>query len=224
MMEKDGSYYSHYRGDILNLVPKGAKRVLDVGCGNGCLGKELKTLGVEVVGIESDAGAAKEAEANLDRVYAGDIENLTLPFSEGYFDCIIFADILEHLCKPQEVLKKYRRYLADSGCVISSIPNVRYYKLIIRLLRGSWDYADAGILDESHLRFFTLVNIKEMFGEAGYKIDRVERNLVAARGFKILNMLFCGLLRDFLTYQYYIVAGKTAENAAYSRNRKVYKF
>lgn len=221
---KKEHYFSHMRTDILSLMPKGAKRVLDVGCGNGCFGKELKKTGIEVVGIESDAVAAKEAEANLDRVYAGDIENLTPPFSDGYFDCIIFADILEHLRKPQDALNKYRQYLSDGGCVIGSIPNVRYYKVIIRLLRGSWDYVDAGILDESHLRFFTLVNIKEMFEKAGYKIEGLKRNLVAARGFKLINMFFCGLFRDFLTYQYYIVAKKDLTDKTYSRKRKIYKF
>lgn len=223
-MQKDKSYYSHGRNDILRLIPNGAKRILDVGCGNGALGKELKKMRMEVVGIEMDAGAFEEAKVNLDNALLGDVEKISLPFPEGYFDCIIFADILEHLHEPKTALERYRRYLNNDGCVISSIPNVRYYKVIIRLLKGAWDYADAGPLDKSHLRFFTLINIKEMFEAAGYEIERVGRNIVAARGFEILNFLFFNKLKEFLTYQYYVIAKKNLTGTVYSKKRKIYKF
>lgn len=218
------SYYSHNRKDVLMLVPEEARRVLDVGCGAGSLGKELKKSGAEVFGIEISPDACEAAGKKIDKVFLCDAEEFSPPFSDKYFDCIIFADILEHLRDPQATLEKYRRYLNDDGRVISSIPNVRYYKLIIRLLRGSWDYSDSGLLDKSHLRFFTLINIKEMFEEAGYKIIGLERNIVAARGFKILNFLLSNWLKEFLTYQYYIVAKKKQTDPKDSRKRKVYKF
>ncbi len=224
MSKKKKKKSSAYRSDIISLIPKGAKRVLDVGCSDGSLGKGLKNLGMEVVGVELDAEACKKAENILDKVFSANVENFSLPFPAGYFDCILFADILEHLHNPKEVLKKYRFYLNNNGVVISSIPNIRYYKVVIRLLRGTWDYMDGGILDKSHLRFFTLINIKEMFREAGYKIEQIERNTVSARGFSIWNFFMFNKLRDFLTYQYYIVAKKNLSGVVMPRKRKVYQF
>lgn len=126
---------------------------------------------------------------------------------------------------PLAFLRYYGRYLCDGGTIVVSIPNVRYYKIIIRLvLGGAWDYMETGILDKSHLRFFTLVNIKELLGEAGYGITRIERNIVAASGFKILNFLLFNLLQDFLCYQYYIVARKTKNASACVNKRKKYLF
>lgn len=215
---------SVYRSDIIRLVPQGTRRVLDIGCADGSLGKGLQSLGMEVVGVDVNAQACKKAEGVLDKVFPVDIENSSLPFSAGYFDCILFADILEHLRNPQEVLKKYSFYLSDNGVVIGSIPNIRYYKIIIRLLRGSWDYMDGGILDRSHLRFFTLINIKEMFQEAGFNIERIECNIVSARGFRIWNFFMLNKLRDFLTYQYYIVAKKNLSGVVAPGKRKVYQF
>lgn len=223
-MPEINSYYSHNRGDVLRLVPEEARRILDVGCGAGSLGKELKKSGAKVFGIEISRNACEAAGKELDKTFLCDVEEFSPPFSDKYFDCIIFADILEHLRDPQTTLEKYRRYLSDNGRAIGSIPNVRYYKLIIRLLRGSWDYSDSGLLDKSHLRFFTLINIKEMFEEAGYEIIRLERNIVAARGFKVLNFLLFNRLKEFLTYQYYIVAKKKQRVAEDSRKRKTYKF
>lgn len=215
---------SAYRSDIISLVPKGVRRVLDVGCSDGALGKQLKSSGMEVVGVELNAEACRKAGNVLDKVFSANVENFSLPFPAGYFDCILFADILEHLHNPGDVLKKYGFYLNNNGVVISSIPNIRYYKAVIRLLRGSWDYMDGGILDKSHLRFFTLINIKEMFQEAGYKIERIERNIVSARGFRIWNFFMFNKLKDFLTYQYYIVAKKNLTGVIESRKRKVYQF
>lgn len=214
------------RGEFLSLVPLDAKKALDVGCGSGGLGSILRKKGIEVIGIENSEGLHKEASEKLQQVFLADIEKFQIPFSKGYFDCIIYGDVLEHLIEPLAVLKKHKEYLSDNGYVIASVPNVRYYKLITGLVfSGSWDYMDKGILDRSHLRFFALVNLKELFIEAGYEITEVRYNIVAARGLRILNLLLFGLLKNFLAYQYYVKARKSG-NSYFSaaEKRKICQF
>lgn len=213
------------RDEFLNLVPQGIKKVLDVGCGKGVLGAKLKERQIEVVGIEKNKEFYMLAKDRLNQVFLADVENFNLPYPKGYFDCLLYADILEHLTDPLVTLKNHANYLRDKGYIVASIPNIRYYKVIIRLLLGkSWDYVDAGILDKSHLRFFTLINIKELFIKAGFKIIDIKRNIVAAKGFRFLNILCFNKLIDFLTYQFYIVAVKSADSELFYRKRKIYQF
>jgi 2-polyprenyl-3-methyl-5-hydroxy-6-metoxy-1,4-benzoquinol methylase len=214
------------REELLSLIPDGAKKILDVGCGKAELSSKLKIQGVEVVGVERDERLYAFAKENLKQVLLGDIEKMQLPFPRSYFDCILYADILEHLSDPLAILKSHRQYLDDNGCIIASIPNIRYYKVIKGLvLEGTWDYVDTGILDRSHLRFFTIVNIQELFTAAGYEIIHIGRNVVASRLLKIINFIFLNSLRNFLTYQYYIVAKKASDASASSfKKRKIEQF
>ncbi|MBL7197108.1 MAG: class I SAM-dependent methyltransferase [Candidatus Omnitrophica bacterium] len=214
------------RDEFLALVSADATKVLDVGCGDGNLGAKLREKGKEVVGIERDEKLCNLARGRLNQVFLADIEELKLPYLKGYFDCIIYADILEHLINPLLILRNYKDYLNDAGFVVASIPNIRYYKVILRLvLGGTWDYIDRGILDRSHLRFFTLINIKELFMEAGYEIVEIKRNIVAARGFRILNFFCFNRLKEFLTYQYYVKAKKARDNPSlFIKKRKIYRF
>jgi len=214
------------REEFLSLVPLDAKKVLDAGCGSGGLGAVLRKKGIDVIGIENSEELYKEASEKLKQVFLADIEKFQIPFFKGYFDCIIYGDVIEHLIDPLAILKNHKEYLSDNGYVIASVPNVRYYKLITRLVfRGNWDYMDKGILDKSHLRFFALINLKELFIEAGYEITEVRRNIVAARGLRILNLLLFGLLKDFLAYQYYIKARKSRNSDLLAaEKRKICQF
>ncbi|MBU4312607.1 MAG: class I SAM-dependent methyltransferase [Candidatus Omnitrophica bacterium] len=221
---KNKSYFLHDRTDVFKLVPKTVRRVLDVGCGVGVLGKRLKESGMEVTGIEKDEKSCKEAGRYLHGVICCDAEKDDPCLDEKYFDCIIYGDVLEHFYDPTHVLIRYKKYLKDDGIVIASMPNVRYYKVLIRLFCGTWDYVDSGILDVSHVRFFTLINIKEMFAAAGFGIESIKRNIVASRGFRVLNLIFLSLMKDFLTYQYYIVAKKSFLEKPTGKKRKIYKF
>lgn len=213
------------RDEFLSLVTFNAKRILDVGCGNGDLCAGFKKKNIEVIGIENNRQLGDKAREKLTEVFVADAEKAQLPYPEGYFDCIVCADVLEHFVDPCAFLKIYKKYLAEAGLIIASIPNVRYYKVITRLiLGGTWDYVDTGILDRSHLRFFTLLNMRELFNEAGYRVVKTERNIVAASGFKLLNLFCCNSLREFLCYQYYIVAEKTKDDGTRVNKRKRYQF
>ncbi|MCM8779642.1 MAG: class I SAM-dependent methyltransferase [Candidatus Omnitrophica bacterium] len=213
------------RDTFLSLVPQEVKKVLDVGCAKGDLGAKLKQRKIEVIGIEKNKDLCAEAHRKLDRAYLMDAEKLEIPYPNGYFDCILYADVIEHLCDPLTALKNQKKYLKEGGYVVASIPNIRYYKVIIRLLfGGTWDYAKSGILDKGHLRFFTLLNIKELFTKAGFEIIDIRRNIIAATGFKILNALCFNNLKDLLTYQFYIVAIHSPGQKIPIKERKVYQF
>lgn len=172
--------YVGKRNDVLALVPNNVKRVLEIGCSIGVLGEQIKqrNKGIEVIGIEVDKQMAKIAKRKLDKVIIKDIEiiNLIDYFSPNYFDCIIFADVLEHLRNPWDVLKNATSILNDKGIIIVSIPNIGHYTVIINLLKGYWPYRERGLHDKTHLRFFTLRNIKELFEYADLRIIRLERN------------------------------------------------
>jgi len=214
-------YYLETRADIQAIIDVRGKCVLDVGCAAGELGLALKQAGaVEVVGIERCTEAAALAKERLDQVFVSDIEDFTLPLDEASFDCIIFADILEHTIDPWSVVASYGRYLKSEGRVVASIPNIRFYAVIARLLFNRWGYRESGILDSTHLRFFTLPTIRRMFEQAGYEIERVEctyrlfedQSRIGRVG-AVVSRLFCRFIaplmwRHFFTFQYLIVAKK----------------
>ncbi len=204
------------RNDILSLIPVDVQKVLDIGCSIGTLGKQIKQgSNVEVVGIELNPKMATIAKANLDKVITVDIEeiDLTSYFSPGYFDCVIFADILEHLKDPWTVMQKVVTILDEKGLVIASIPNIRHYTTILSLsILGYWPYRDRGIHDKTHLRFFTLKNITELFKQSGLKISKIERNyriIEKPHPYNKYSKYFAfPMLKDLLTFQYVVAAGK----------------
>ncbi|MFH1094154.1 MAG: class I SAM-dependent methyltransferase [Candidatus Omnitrophota bacterium] len=214
------------RDELLAMIPADARRILDIGCGDGGLGLKLKEGQREIVGVERSEQLCQRARQKLDRVITGDIEGIELPFPKGYFDCILYADVLEHLVNPLGLLEKHRDHLNDKGYIVASIPNICYYKVIKRLIcNGTWDYMENGILDKTHLRFFTVVNIKELFSEAGYEIIKIKRNITASKLLKILNFIFFNSMQHFLTYQYYIVAKKASDTLTGTvKKRKIEQF
>lgn len=215
------------RSEFYSFIPLNAKKILDIGCSDGGWVEKYSNNNLEIVGIEKNKDLCQRAQKRLRQAYNADIENFVLPYPEGYFDCIIYGDIIEHLIDPYNLLRYYKRYLKKDGYVIASIPNVRYYKIILRLiLNGVWDYMEnGGLLDKTHLRFFTLLNIRELFINAGFKIVEIKRNIVSASGFRFLNFLCFNKLKEFLVYQYYIKAEKQEnEENLYSTRRKVIQF
>jgi len=165
-------YHEHARPELVRLIPPDARTVLDVGCGEGQLGAALKQRGpVRVVGVEIDAAAGERARAVLDEVHRGDVESLDLPYSPGAFDCIVLADILEHLRDPWGLLRRLVPLLAPSGGrLIASLPNVRHWSVVRGLLEGEWTYLPAGLLDRAHLRFFTRRSGRALLEAAGLTV------------------------------------------------------
>lgn len=156
---------------LLKMVPDGVRKVLDVGCKTGYLGKSLKEKGAkEVVGIEPSIKLAQKAEHQLDQVIIGDIEASTLPFSDDHFDCIVYRNVLQQLKDPRKVLRDHKKLLRDGGYIVGCVNNIAYYPVIKDLLAGRWQYEKSGPLDDAHLRFFTVDGIVKMFDDAGYEV------------------------------------------------------
>lgn len=171
---KDAAYFEHARPDVLELVPREARRVLDVGCGAGRLGLEIqRRQPAKVTGLERDPVAAEIARSRLSEVLNVDVEADAAAIEAGSFDCVILADVLEHLRHPQTVLRNVRRWLSDSGTVVASIPNLRHHSALGSLLSGNFTYEAAGLLDEDHVRFFTRREIEKLFFRAGFEIERL---------------------------------------------------
>ena len=166
---KEFKYASHYW--ILDFLSKAstASRILDVGAADGYLGRILKQRGHSLVGLESDSVLAEKARAYYDAFHSVDVESFDFPF-RGEFDYILLADVLEHLRDPVGVLRRVTPCLSHGGELIISLPNIAHLFVRLSLLFGRFDYRDYGILDRSHLRFYTLASMRQMMREASCRI------------------------------------------------------
>lgn len=178
MAEGAPGYYDRARVDLLDLFPRPPARLLDVGCGSGATGAAAKARwpGVETIGIEVVPEAAERAAARLDRVVAGSAETLDLATAGlGAVDGVVLADVLEHLVDPWRFLERLRDVLTPDATIVASIPNVANLWLLDELAAGRFTYTPDGLLDATHLRFFTRRSIAALFDGAGYRIERWER-------------------------------------------------
>lgn len=197
-------YYSYSRVDLLPYIQDNPRRILDVGCGLGYTAEMLKDKyrAEYTAGIELNPETAAEAEKKLDDVYVLDLNKDQVPLKNEQFDLIVMSDILEHLAEPQEFLKKVQELLLPQGEAIVSIPNVSNWRVLFMLIfKGDWRYSDAGIMDKTHLRFFTRKSAIRMFTESGFKI----RKTGSRKRFidKCLNIISLTLFRQFFITQYY---------------------
>jgi methionine biosynthesis protein MetW len=208
--------YENARPEIQVLVPRTARRILDVGCASGALGAALKERqGAEVVGVELEPDYADDAAVRLDRVVQADVEELAarddLEADLGRFDCLIAGDILEHLRDPWTVLTRLAGLLEPGGTAIISLPNVRHWETFWQLgRRGTWPRRDEGIFDRTHLRWFTLSDAMAMLDEAGLATEEISRQYRLrpwqTRWDRHLPRLERTPLRSFFVFQHVIAA------------------
>ena len=167
----DDPYSSHSL--ILSLAGPGAgKRLLDVGAAQGTLAERFTERGFEVTGIEGDATFAQAAAGTCKQLFVSDLDG-SLPPLEGVFDVIVYGDVLEHLKAPDQVFHRLNAYLAPGGKVIVSVPNIAHLWVRLNLLRGRFPYMDRGILDRTHLRFFTLNSFLQFVRDDALRIESV---------------------------------------------------
>jgi GT2 family glycosyltransferase len=213
-------YFTHIRGEIIKHIdaPAGkAIRVLEVGCGCGATLLKIRSIwkNAELYGVEMNAGAASDARLYA-RTLVVDIENAVLDYSDGFFDYIIFADVLEHLRDPWRVLADIKRFLAPEGRILASIPNVMHYTVVRDLINGHWSYRESGILDRGHLRFFTAREISGMFSKVGYASIELEelQEIEQPEDMEFIQKLAAlsgeDMVRQYKTYQYIVKAGQSA--------------
>jgi O-antigen biosynthesis protein len=208
---------------VLGLVGPGS-RVLEFGCSTGYMSQALRDrLGATVVGVELNAAAAELAEAHCDRVLIGDAEELDLEaeFGNEVFDAILFADVLEHLRDPAALLRRVRPFVAEGGSVIASIPNIAHASVRLALLGGSFRYREQGLLDETHLRFFTRDGVEDLFETSGYlvttwlrrRLEIEESEITVPREIPAEARAWATADREATTYQFVVRASPSEASA-----------
>jgi methionine biosynthesis protein MetW len=204
--------YENPRPEVQALVPRDARTVLDLGCSSGTLGAALKQRQpAEVTGVEIDAEYVAAARERLDWVIHADVEELfARDAGVGEFDCVIAADVLEHLRDPWTVLTRAAAHLRPGGVAVISLPNIRYWHTFWMLGRhGTWPRTEFGICDRTHLRFFTLKDAYELIEQAGLERTRTspqyrvtpDRDPLERPG-----VVGVPVLRAFFAFQYVIAA------------------
>jgi 2-polyprenyl-3-methyl-5-hydroxy-6-metoxy-1,4-benzoquinol methylase len=216
-MKKSEKYYAQTRAEMLAFIPVNAKKILEVGCGQGNFSAQLTKEGVETWGIEPNPQSAKDASKKLFKVLSETLDNALAELPDNYFDAIIFNDVIEHLLYPWEDLKRVKSKLSKEGVVVSSIPNVRYSKNLFNLLfKKNWKYTEGGVLDVTHFRFFTKKSIKVLYKDSGYSIQTIKGvNITKSFLFfpfaVLFNILFLCTQLDMFYMQFATVAKKTRE-------------
>jgi 2-polyprenyl-3-methyl-5-hydroxy-6-metoxy-1,4-benzoquinol methylase len=221
-------YYGDPRTEMIRFVPPTSRRVLDLGCGEGRFGELLKDkIQCEIWGIELDERAARVAESKYDRIICGDFLTLKNELPEGYFDCIVVNDVIEHFADPSSVLFRLKKLLIPNGNLVFSIPNVRYFENLYELIiQKDWKYRSAGILDVGHLRFYTKKSIVRLFEENGFEVNFIAgvNKRYSRRLFKyahlFLNLLTFNFFADAGYLQFAGVVCSVGENVISKKKRK----
>ncbi len=179
MFELNGDYYLFEESDptVAEMFgkqgPGNGRTVLDVGCGRAALGRSIEDMGFRVTGIEFNDTAIETARGRIGEVIGADIldhSHVDEILAGRKFDFLVMADVLEHLSDPLATLKFYRRFLAENGVVVISVPNVAVWDNRLRMLFGAFNYAETGLMDRTHLRFFTFATAGTLVKEGGYGI------------------------------------------------------
>jgi SAM-dependent methyltransferase len=206
-------YFGQTRPEMLQFIPAETERLLDIGCSEGRFAAAVKARlpGCEVWGVEPSPEAARAASIRLDRFVAGRFEDADLP--EGYFDTITMNDVLEHIPYSEPALARVKRLLKPGGRLVLSLPNVRYY-LNVRdfLVHKDWRYADFGVMDRTHLRFFTQKSAEQLLRENGFDVLQ-NQGINPAKlkpHYKALFTLGGKFIADMRYIQFAIVARPTA--------------
>jgi 2-polyprenyl-3-methyl-5-hydroxy-6-metoxy-1,4-benzoquinol methylase len=207
-LKSDAGYYARARKWPSNFDLKRQARILDIGCGRGVMGQYLQdTYDAKVTGLEITPENFAIARKILHECLLGDIEKMDVSDMAGRFDYIVFSDSLEHLLEPQAALEKVKPLLNVTGKVLISIPNIRNFRASLPLLLSdNWEYTDEGLLDRTHVRFFTQSSITNLLRRSGYEIQKILVDLPPGSKVGLANRLTFGVFKRLLTSHYFILA------------------
>ena len=217
--DKNESYYTNVRLDLLSLLPENYHgiKVLEIGAGSGSTLAYLKAnkIATEVIGLDIPESKRNVNSDLVDKFIYGDIEKLNLEEYEDYFDCILLADVLEHLVDPDKVLKKAKRLLKEDGIILVSMPNIRHFKAFIKIfIKGNFSYEESGTFDYTHLRFFCKGDIQKLIYKGGFDIEKIVSSIKIYKGksmSKLINKLTFGIFEEFFSVQYLLIARNIIE-------------
>ena len=212
MIDKPTNYFEHQRVELLNFIPREGASILDIGCGSGGFLSNFDDK-IYRVGIEPDIAAAESARQRADLIITGEFNENTivelLNLSEvKKFDCIFFNDVLEHLYDPWTAIQLCKKILGPEGVIIASIPNILFYSNIWNILKKQdFAYENAGLMDITHVRFFTKKSMIRMFEKVGFEIKLVKGiNSITSFKYHFFNFLLLNKIRDLKYLQFVIVA------------------
>jgi 2-polyprenyl-3-methyl-5-hydroxy-6-metoxy-1,4-benzoquinol methylase len=208
MEAKPQGYYGLERADVVAELPRPVGRALDVGCGEGGVGRSLREIGATwVSGIEIVPAAASVAAGVLDEVYTGPVEAALADGGvSGRFDTICCYDVLEHLVDPEAVLRTLRERAAPGARLHVSIPNARHFSLVVDLvLRGTFGYTEFGHRDATHLRWYTRRDLVALVERTGWDVQWVVANTPMGRD-RYVDRLTLRRAREFLALQWHVLA------------------
>jgi 2-polyprenyl-3-methyl-5-hydroxy-6-metoxy-1,4-benzoquinol methylase len=207
----DAGYYGEVRPSLVALLPERPRAVLDVGCGRGGYLSVCRQRGAErLVGIELRADVAEALRAEgWAEVLTGSVEELELSRFEGAFDLIVASFVLEHVADPWSVLARLKTLLAPGGVLVGALPNVRYWRVALPLLvKGDWTYVEEGVMDRTHLRFFTRRTMRDLFAATGFACETL-RPICGGRLASAANRLTAGAASGLLAWGYdFVLRGK----------------
>ncbi len=207
--EKQQGYFDGTRVAFVRELPHHpAARLLEVGCGNGRTAGAARAEGKcgYICGIELCAEPAAEAAKRLDRVIVGNVELLEPDLPESSFDILILSEVLEHLVNPGAALQKLRRFLKPGAIVLAGSPNVSHHSVVRKVFSGKWRYESKGIMDATHLRWFTAQTYRELFESNGYRVDHVGPANPLSRKARIASALLFGLMEHLFYTQIFLRA------------------
>ena len=168
------TYYQGSRPEMVALIDQPPRKVLELGCGDGSF-RALLADDCEYWGIEPFSEAAALAQQSLDKVFACTYEAALVDLPDGYFDLVVCNDVIEHLVNHDYFFESIKGKMTSKGCIVGSVPNVRHLSNLLNLIgRKDWRYQDDGILDSTHLRFFTEKSLKRTFAQHGYQLEALE--------------------------------------------------
>jgi methionine biosynthesis protein MetW len=191
-------------------IPDQGKKILDIGCGTGVLGEYFrKNQNCEVHGVEINNVAYEIAREKLNSVIKANIESVELPYAPNTFDFIVMGDVLEHLINPVQTLEKLYRVLKPGGKIFIAVPNIRLWKISLGLiLKDNWQYQSSGILDFTHLRFFTLTSIQQMLRDAGFTNVEGKRVIQNPSKSHLINRFTFGVFAGLLASHSFVTIKK----------------
>lgn len=201
---KTDAYFGGVRHDFIELLRhENAVNVLEIGCGTGDTGAAALEQGLarSYIGVEIAPQAAAVARTRLTEVLEGNVEQMELPWPDHHFDAVLMSEVLEHLIDPWTLVKRVATKLKPGALVLASSPNVAQIALLRGLIADRWELTEEGVMDRTHLRWFTQGSYREMFEDAGIRVERLEPMSQPGRVGKLFNLVTLNRFRHLTMVQ-----------------------